>query len=63
MSKLKKIMSRNEITNSKFTLGSLTIEREPDFPYFWLVKKDGKIIDRDQYSNDIEERFEMGQYD
>ena len=56
-------MSRTEITNSKFTLGNLIVEREPHFPYFWLVKKDGKVIDRDQYQNDIESRYEMGTYE
>jgi hypothetical protein len=47
---------------NNFTLGNLVVERELQYPYFWLVKKNGKVIDRDQYSNDIEERFEMGVY-
>lgn len=50
------------LRNNRFTLGSLVVERELQHPYFWLVKKNGKVIDRDQYSNDIEERFEMGVY-
>ena len=45
-----------------FTLGNLLIVREPQYPYFWLVKRDGIVIDRDQYSNDIRERFASGVY-
>ena len=43
-----------------FTLGNFIIEREPQYPYFWLVKDGNTVIDRDQYSNDIRERFELG---
>jgi len=45
-----------------FILGNLLIIREPQYPYFWLVKKDDVVIDRDQYSNDIRERFDIGVY-
>ena len=45
-----------------FTLGNLLVVREPQYPYFWLVKRDGIVIDRDQYSNDIRERFDIGVY-
>lgn len=46
----------------KFKLGTLIVEREPQYPYFWLVKDSGVVIDRDQYSNDIRERFALGIY-
>lgn len=48
--------------NQKFFLGDLVIEREPEHPFFWLVKRDNEILDRDQYSNDIRERFNSGEY-
>jgi len=46
----------------KFELGTFIVEREPQYPYFWLVKDNGIVIDRDRYSNDIRERFELGVY-
>jgi hypothetical protein len=45
-----------------FKLGDLTIKREPKYPFFWLVKRKGIVIDRDQYSNDIRDRFDRGEY-
>ena len=46
----------------KFELGTLIVEREPQYPYFWLVKNGSVVIDRDKYSNDIRERFALGVY-
>jgi hypothetical protein len=45
-----------------FTLGDLVVERESNWPYFWIVTRKGIQLDRDQYSNDIRERYEMGIY-
>lgn len=50
------------MSKTKFTLGDLVVERDIQHPFFWLVKRDGKVIDRDQYSNDIRTRFEIGVY-
>ena len=50
------------MSKTRFTLGDLVIERDIKHPFFWLVKRDGEVIDRDQYSNDIRTRFEIGVY-
>jgi hypothetical protein len=48
--------------NESFKLGDLLVERELQHPYFWIVKRNSVVIDRDQYSNDIRERFDIGVY-
>ena len=50
------------MSSESFSLGNLVVVREDHHPYFWLVKRDGVVIDRDQYSNDIRERFDLGAY-
>ena len=42
----------------------LFAKREPQVPYFWIVRDEsGRQIDRDQYSNDLRERYPLPEYE
>ncbi len=37
---------------------TLVARREDASPYYWVLKdEDGKVIDRDQYRHDLQERW------
>jgi hypothetical protein len=42
----------------------LVAEREKSWPFYWVVRDDsGAKVDRDQYSNDLRERWPHPDYD
>ena len=41
---------------------TMILKRESKYPYHWVAFIDNKIVDRDQYSNDLISKFEMNKY-